>query len=171
MSRFVIAPIAAGVMLALAGAAQAASKTDGFTVSATVANNCLITAQDMNFGSFELTDTSVHATTSDILVRCTNGTSYGIALSVGSGSYASRTLTNGPDALIYNLYTDGSFASIWGDAVGGGIIVNGAGTGMGIGELKTHKVHGRILGSDNVAAKPTTIATRMCPNSTQDRLQ
>ena len=161
MNRYVIAPIAAGVMLALAGAAQAATKTDGFTVSATVANNCLITAQDMDFGSFDLIDTTVQTTTSDILVRCTNGTTYGIALSVGSGSYASRTLVNGSDQLIYNLYTDGTYGTVWGDDSGSTDIVSGAGTGMGIAQLKTHKVHGRILGSDNLLAKPGTYTSNI----------
>ena len=37
MRKQIVAPLAAGVLLALAGAAQAATKTASFTVSATVA--------------------------------------------------------------------------------------------------------------------------------------
>ena len=44
MSMKIIAPIAAGVLLAMAGAAQAATKTATFKVSATVGKNCVISA-------------------------------------------------------------------------------------------------------------------------------
>jgi spore coat protein U-like protein len=146
----------------VAGAAQAGTRTDGFTVSATVAGNCLITAQDMNFGTFDLTDTTDQQTNSDILVRCTNGTSYGIALSVGSGTYASRTLLNAAsETLAYNLYTDATHATVWGDDSGATDIVAGLGAGMGIGNLITHKVYGRILGSENLGAKPGTYTSNI----------
>lgn len=162
MNRNIVAPLTAGILLALAGAAQAGTRTDGFTVSATVSGNCLITAQDMNFGTFDLLDTTDQQTNSDILVRCTSGTSYGIALSVGSGAdYENRTLLDGTEALFYNLYTGASHATIWGDDSGNTDIVSGTGTGMGIGNLITHKVYGRILGSENLAAKPGTYSANI----------
>jgi len=156
MKKNFAAPVTAGILIALAGAAQAATRTDGFQVSATVSGNCLITAQDMNFGSFELTDTTDQRTTSDILVRCTNGTTYGIALSAGSGTFATRTLVNGSNSIAYNLYTDATLASVWGDDSGTTDIVTGTGNGMGISNLITHKVHGQILGSENLGARPGT---------------
>jgi spore coat protein U-like protein len=52
MRKQIIAPIAAGVLLAFAGAAQAASKTASFTVSATVGKNCVISAGDLALGAF-----------------------------------------------------------------------------------------------------------------------
>lgn len=163
MKKYLVAPLTAGILLALAGAAQAATRTDGFTVSATVSGNCLITAQDMNFGTFDLTDTTDQQTNSDILVRCTNGTSYGIALSVGTGTdFASRTLLNASsEPLFYNLYTSATHATVWGDDTGLTDIVSGTGAGMGIGNLITHKVYGRILGSENLGAKPGTYTSNI----------
>jgi spore coat protein U-like protein len=159
MNKHLIAPVTAGILLALAGAAQAGTRTDGFTVSATVSGNCLITAQDMNFGAFELLDTTDQQTASDILVRCTNGTSYSIALSAGTGSYTSRTLVNGSDNLFYNLYTDAAHTTVWGDDSGSTDLVSDVGEGMGIPNLITHKVYGRILGSENLGAKPGTYSS------------
>jgi len=69
MNRNIVAPLTAGILLTPAGAAQAGTRTDGFTVSATVSGNCPITAQDMNFGTFDLLDTTDQQTNSDILVR------------------------------------------------------------------------------------------------------
>ena len=117
-------------------------------------SNCLISAEDMNFGTFELNDTTDQQTTSDILVRCTNGTGYSVALSTGSGSYTNRELLNGSDKLLYNLYTNATYSVVWGDDTGDTDKVSGLGTGMGIANLQTLKVHGRILGSENLGAKP-----------------
>ena len=50
------AGVTAGVLLALAGAAQAATKTDSFQVSATVSKNCVIDAPDLNLGIFDGTN-------------------------------------------------------------------------------------------------------------------
>ena len=159
MNKHLVAPVTAGILLALAGAAHAGTRTDGFIVSATVSGNCLITAQDMNFGTFELLDTTDQQAVSDILVRCTNGTSYGIALSVGSGTFEDRTLLNGSDSLAYNLYTDAAHTKVWGDDTGNTDVVTGTGKGMGIANLITHEVYGRILGSANLGAKPGTYST------------
>jgi spore coat protein U-like protein len=162
MNKHLVAPVSAALLMAVAGAAQAATRTDGFTVSATVAGNCLITAQDMNFGTFDLLDTTDQRTTSDILVRCTNGTSYGVSLSAGSGSYANRTLLNAAsETLVYNLYTDASLSAVWGDDSGTTDIVSDVGEGMGIANLITHKVHGQILGSANLGAKPGTYTSNI----------
>jgi len=147
MRRQILAPIAAGVLLALAGTAQAATKTANFTVSASVAKNCIISAANMNLGSFE-GDNNLTAT-SNILVRCTNLTGYSLALSAGSGAFANRTLVNGPDSLIYNLYTDGTYGTVWGDGSGATQVVPGTGAGMALAQQQTHVVHGRLLASAN----------------------
>ena len=91
MSRHIIAPIAAGVLLALAGAAQAATKTSSFTVSASVGKNCIINAAPLALGEF-LGDNDLFAN-SNITVRCTDGTGFSIALNAGNtGSYAGRRM-------------------------------------------------------------------------------
>jgi len=37
----------------------------------------------------------------------------------GSGGYFSRAMSNGTDVLTYNLYTNASLTSVWGDGTGG----------------------------------------------------
>lgn len=152
MKKQLVAPVTAGVLLAMAGAAQAATKTASFTVSATVGKNCVISAGDLALGAF-LGDNDLTAE-SDITVRCTAGTNFTIALDDGvTGTYAGRRMVGpGGDFLVYNLYTSDTYASVWGDGVGGGITVGGSGAGMGIANELTRTVYGRLLAADNGGA-------------------
>ena len=146
MRNSVTSTIAAGVLLALAGAAQAATKSDSFQVSATVSKNCIIDAPDLNLGTFDGTnDLTANST---ISVRCTSGTTYTVDLSAGSStSYAARTLVNGTDVLTYNLYTTGAHSTVWGD--GTASTGRGAGTGAGMATAQTLTVYGQLLASTN----------------------
>jgi spore coat protein U-like protein len=145
----IIAPIAAGVLLAIAGAAQAATKTSSFTVSAIVGKNCIISAGNLALGEF-VGDNNL-TVTSDIDVRCTSGTPYSVALSTGSsGDYTGREMTLGSDVLVYNLYTDSLHTTIWGNGIAGGsVLVTDTGEGMGIADEITHTVYGQLLAADN----------------------
>jgi spore coat protein U-like protein len=146
MRKTHIAPIAAGVLLALAGTAQAATKTAGFQVSANVVTNCVISATDLALGTFDGTNNL--ASTSTITVSCTNGTGYVVDLNTGSsGSFTARALQNGGSSLFYNLYTAGDYLTIWGDDSPG--TENVAGSGDGMANADTLTVHGRLLASDN----------------------
>jgi len=145
MSKKLIAPIAAGVLLALAGTAQAAQKTATFTVTATVLDNCVISATDMNLGTFDGTNNL--AATSNISVSCTNGKAYDVSLSPGnSGNSAARTLSNGSQTLAYNLYTTVDHDVVW-DSTN---VVSDTGGGMAV--TNTHTVYGQLLASDNTGA-------------------
>jgi len=150
MRKQIIAPLAAGVLLALAGAAQAATKTASFTVSATVGKNCTISAANLALGEF-VGDNNLTAQ-SDITVRCTNGTAFNIALDDGlTGTYAGRRMVGpGANFLVYNLYTDNTYAAVWGDDTGTTDVVGGSGTGMA--NALTRTVYGRLLAADNVGA-------------------
>ena len=149
MNKHLIAPVAAGILLAVAGAAQAATKTATINVSATVVDNCTISAGALNLGTFDGTNNL--AASSDITVRCSNGTDYTVDLSPGSsGSYANRTLTSGSNSLVYNLYTAGDFATVWGN--GSGSTGRASDIGEGMGTAITHTVHGRLLASQNQGA-------------------
>jgi spore coat protein U-like protein len=150
MRKQIIAPLAAGVLLAFAGAAQAASKTASFTVSASVGKNCTIGTANLALGEF-VGDNNLTAS-SDITVRCTNGTAFSIALDDGvTGSYAGRRMVGpGANFLVYNLYTDNTYAAVWGDDTGATDLVGGSGLGMGTPITRT--VYGRLLAADNVGA-------------------
>jgi len=144
--------LAAGVLLAVAGAAGAATKTSSFVVTASVADNCVIATNDVNFGAFDgLTDLTQSA---DITIRCTTNTPYEVELSTGgSGDYAAREMASGGDVLVYNLYTDGGHTNIWGDGTTAGTgSASGTGTGMAFAQTKTHTVYGELLAADNADA-------------------
>jgi spore coat protein U-like protein len=143
-----IAPIAAAVLLALAGSAQAANKTTTFGVSASVASNCLVTATNLAFGSY--TGVAALTGTSDVGVRCTNGLGYTVKLSSGGGTYATRLLSDaGNNKLQYNLYTSNAYSSTWGDGTSSTAVVTGTGAGMASGSAITHTVYGQL--PDNAA--------------------
>ena len=151
MRKHVYAPIAAGIVLALAGTAQAATRTATINVSATVVDNCIISAGALNLGTFDGTNNLTANT--DIVVRCSAGTDYTLDLSTGgSGSYTNRTLANGAYSLVYNLYTANDYATIWGDTTGGSGRVSGFGAGMGVDDAINHTVYGRLLASQNTGA-------------------
>jgi len=146
MRSNVVAPIAAGILLAAAGSAVAANKTTTFTVSAAVAANCNITAAPIEFGNYD--GSGVLTKSGDIKVRCSNGTGYTVKLSTGgSAAYAQRLLSDGTNTLEYNLYTTAGFGSIWGDGVSATSVIGGTGSGMSSSQEKTHTVYGRLPNS------------------------
>lgn len=149
MKKYLIAPVTAGILLALAGVAQAATKTATINVTATVVDNCTISAGALNLGTFDGTNNLTAS--SDITVRCSNGTDYTVDLSPGSSnSYTNRTLVSGANSLIYNLYTASDYATIWGN--GQNSTGRASDVGEGMGNAITHTVFGRLLASQNQGA-------------------
>jgi spore coat protein U-like protein len=152
MPRHTIAPIAAGVLLALAGSAEAGSKTTTFGVSASVAANCLVSATNLAFGSY--TGVAALTGTSNVDVNCTSGSGYTLKLSTGGGSYATRLLASGANSLQYNLYTSGSYTSVWGDGTSSTAVVTGTGAGLAPAGKITHTVFGQLPDNTTNEAAP-----------------
>jgi spore coat protein U-like protein len=155
MHRNIVAPIAAGIVLALSSTAHADSKNASFTVSATVAKTCAISAGNLDMdvwsGVNDLTGTS------NVSVKCSTGTGYSVALSTGaSSSFADRKLVNGTDLLSYNLYRDSGRSEVWGDGSNSTYVVGGTGTGMADAQNRAIPVYAKILEADLLAAKPGT---------------
>lgn len=155
MKKHLVAAVSAGIMLAVAGTAQADSKNASFTVSATVAKACAIGAANMNMGTWsgsgDLTGSS------NVTVKCSNGTSYTVNLDAGASStFGSRNLVNGADLLAYNLYRNSGRTEIWGDGSSGNYNVTGTGTGMADAQNLAIPVFAKILEADLLAAKPGT---------------
>ena len=149
MRRQIIAPVVAGVLLGLAGTAQADQKTTTFEVSANVKKNCVITAGELAFGDWTVeTDTE---STSTITVRCTNGTTFAVNLNAGqhaSGDISQRQM-DGPGSVNvrYNLYTDADL--VWGNGTTGD---NDGGAGAGMGTPQNLTVTGKLKVADNEGA-------------------
>ncbi len=123
--------------------AWAGSQTSTFNVTTTVNANCLISTNTLDFGNY--TGSQIDAST--ILgINCTNGTPYTIALNVGTGSgasFANRILTSGSSTMMYNLYTDTTRSTVWGDSTSSTQIINDTGTGTN----QNHTVYGRLPGT------------------------
>lgn len=156
MNKHLIAPVTAGILLALAGAAQAGTKTATLNVSATVVDNCIINANPLNFGEFD-GSTDIDDVESTISVRCSNGTAFSVALNAGqNGSFTGRKMVNPlsttGEPLVYNLYTTGARDIVWGDDSGTTDKVGGFGAGMAAANAQTLRVYGKLLASDNIGA-------------------
>ena len=124
--------------------ALAATSTTTFTVSATVTNDCSVSANNLSFGNYStISANNVDATTT-ISVTCTLDTPYTVGLDAGNGSGATTTvrkMTSGENTLNYSLYSDVSRSTVWGNAIGTDTV---AGTGSGAQQDLT--VYGRIPG-------------------------
>ncbi len=130
--------------LAASTVASAGTATGTFTVQATIASACLVTANTLNFGTYSAASATALTGASTISVNCTSGTPYATALNVGSGggAFTGRTLLSGTDTLTFNLFRDAAYTQVWGDGTGSTFTV--AGTGSGLLTANTITVYGQI---------------------------
>ena len=137
----------------IAGIAQvmAATDTTTFTVSATIVQDCNLSATNLAFGNYDAAGGSPLDATSPIDVYCSNGTPYSLALNVGSGggTFASRTMSGGGGNLGFNLYTSAAHTVVWGDGTGATAAIDG--TGVGLLTAATHTVYGRVASGQDLA--------------------
>lgn len=147
MRSMILVP-AVGILLVASVPAVAATKQTTMGVTASVAANCLIAAQPLSFGSY---DASVQKSgSSDLTVRCSNGTPYTVKLNPGlTGSFSQRLLTSGSDSLEYNLYTSSAHSSVWGDGSPSTATQGGIGAGLATGSALTHTVYGLLPNTEN----------------------
>ncbi len=80
---------------------------------------CTLSATGVAFGTYDVFQVSPTDSTGSITYRCGNDRGIRIAISSGrSGTYVNRTLTQGAENLLYNLFY-GGFSQVWGDGSGG----------------------------------------------------
>ncbi len=111
------------------------------------AAKCTVSTSGLSFGSYNVFSTVDDTITGSIIVNCTNNAAYTIALSSGSGTYSSRSMTSGTHTLSYNLFLDATYLTVWGDGSAGTSIFNGVGTGANAATT----VYGRIPARQNAA--------------------
>jgi spore coat protein U-like protein len=130
--------------------AQAGTAAANLGVSATVGSSCIITATPVAFGLYNPAAGSPADSSGGIAVTCTTGTTYSVSLDAGAspsaaGSIAGRRMTAGAAKfLAYQLYLDGTYATVWGDGTGGSSVNPASGSSTGTGAAQTHTVFGRI---------------------------
>lgn len=143
-----------GALIALAwspGIGRAQTATTNFNVQITITAECKInSASDLNFGSSGVISANIDVT-SAVVVQCTSGVPYNLALGNGNGSGASVTnrLMTGPGGATigYQLYTTAARNAVWGSTVG-----TNTQTGTGNGAAQTFTVYGRVPAQTTPAA-------------------
>jgi spore coat protein U-like protein len=120
------------------------------------AQSCTVSATPVSFGSYNVFNATPLDATGTIRVSCTGLVgllvSYNIKLSAGlSGSYAPRQMANGANRLNYNLYTDATRLTVWGDGSAWTSFVSNTITLLLLGVTVNHTVYGRVPALQNVA--------------------
>jgi spore coat protein U-like protein len=103
--------------------------TTDFTVTATIAKACSVSATNLAFGTYTR---ALVKSTSTISVNCTNLTPYNVGLSAGLATGATvtnRSMAGPASALLkYQLFSNSGYTTNWGNTVGTDTL---AGTGNG----------------------------------------
>lgn len=151
--------LAAGLMTT-AAAALAATVNTTFQVTASVAAQCNVSATTLAFGAVDPLGGNVDQT-SAVTVNCTKNSPYTVGLDAGTtptATIAQRKMGNGTDTMNYNLFTDVTRLSVWGNTIG--TWVSGTGAGLGAPQAQVHTVYGRVpSGQSNLAVGSYTEPT------------
>ena len=140
------------VTLSATNAGDFPTTTTTFNTTASVAAQCNVSAANLSFGAVNPLSSQVDATT-PLTVNCTKNSPYTVGLDAGTTSgatIAQRKMANGAEIMNYNLYTDATRTTIWGNSAVPPLWV--AGTGAGLGIAQTLTVYGRVAsGQTNLA--------------------
>lgn len=145
MNRFTAALLSAGLMCAFAPEVLA------------LGASCGVTSPTLNFGSYNPVSGAPATTSATITVSCTAALAlsvpFTVTLSAGnSGSTANRSMSGSSASLPYNVFTNGSYTTVWDNTTGvsGSISLLGVlGLFSGSSDLTAF---GRILASQAVPA-------------------
>ena len=133
-------------------AAQAATTTTTFQVTATVNSACIVSATNLVFGVYA-PSAAAHDDTSTISVTCTKGTAYDVGLDAGVAAGATVTTRQMKHATLadlinYSLFSDASRTVNWGNTVSTDTVHVASATGS----AESHTVYGRIATGQYVTA-------------------
>jgi spore coat protein U-like protein len=130
--------------------AQQQTATTTFRVTAKVQAVCAVTATDLDFGTYtSQSGTALQATTL-LRATCTPNTTYHVGLDQGQSPGATvnaRKMVSGANALNYQLYSDTSRTTVWGNTTGTDTV-----TGVGNGLAVDHTVFGAIPAAQVIPA-------------------
>ena len=92
-----------------------------FVATAAEAASCTVSTSSVNFGTYNVFDTTPNDSTGTLTLTC-NGGARNVAIAISKGAsptFATRFMDMGLELLLYNLYQDASRTVIWGDGGGG----------------------------------------------------
>ncbi len=115
------------------------------------AAQCSASASGVAFGNYNSLSGLAVDSVGSVSVSCLLSLGYTISLSTGgAGTFSPRQLNNGGNTLDYNLYTNPTYLSVWGDGSASTATVSGS---IGLLLLPVnHVVYGRIPAGQNAAA-------------------
>jgi len=122
--------------------AQGLTAQTTFRVTAKVQAVCEVTATDLSFGTYTAQAGTPLLGTTLLQATCTPGSTYNIGLNEGTSPGATvnqRKMVLGAQALNYQLYSDTSRTTIWGNTPGTDTV-----TGVGTGLAVDHTVFGSV---------------------------
>lgn len=120
---------------------------------------CSVVGADIAFGAYDPLSFVDVDSTGDIEVTCGAlvlgaDIAYEIQLDAGnSGTFAGRTMTNGSHDLTYNLFTEATHTTVWGDGTGGTSTKSDSYTIALIqNHVENYTVFARLFSGQNVSA-------------------
>jgi len=117
--------------------------SDTFVVTASIAETCVVEADDLAFSTQTQLAANVDAA-SQVRASCSTGLAYAVAMGAGGGgSFGARRMVHASfpaEDVNYQLYTDTARTQIWGDGTGGTVTVGGTGNGS----PQANNVYGRV---------------------------
>jgi spore coat protein U-like protein len=157
MRKILLASLTGSMLLGGAMSAHALTASSTFTVSATVAKNCLVAAGTLDFGTYNQGSGTDATGSGTISIRCTKNAAFTVALDKGTtagGTISQRLLADGSgNTLQYNLYTNVGMTTLFGDGTTGST-VPGTGNGMSAGSAVSVTVYGKLPDSGTNPDKP-----------------
>ena len=133
-------------MMRMASTILAASVTVALAFTPAAAATCTISPQGVSFGNYDTLDPQPLDGVGNISVRCDAETAFTISLGSGAGSYSVRQMASGANVLEYNLYTDPSRLTVWGDGSAGSVTVSDTAS------TAERAIYGRVPARQNVPA-------------------
>ena len=151
MNRNTLKQALAGSAMVLAMLAMSnvnAQSTQDLDITAEVPEVCIIDVPGtdvlMDFGVLDVLPAVNFTQPADFSWRCSLGTAITIAIDAGlTGTVDNRIMAGPGPGLAYNLYTDTTYGTVWGDGTASTVIVTE--TGLGMATAGTSTIEGRIL--------------------------
>lgn len=112
--------IAASFATLISGSAYAGVATGSMPVSATILENCSVSATPMVFTP-PPSGTAAVDSTSTIIIACTPNSDFDVALNAGANAVSGARhmkLSSGADLLPYEIYQDAAHSQLWGNNAG-----------------------------------------------------
>lgn len=125
----------------------ASTSTATLTVQAQVLGECSATNATLDFSTYDPLSSGNLDQSTTIAVTCTKGTTASIGLDLGShASGSTRQMSNGTDAIAYELYSDAGRSTVWGNSAATDVDLAAAPSNS----ARTVTIYGRAAGSQNV---------------------